>query len=171
MSSMKRSLRSVSASHTLLRVAPGAVLMLALASTATAQDFRKRLSNDDSEIPSAAETIGATSMPIIDGRPLRTPTEDTPAWQTKAKSSTKDEAPSIFTRMSRGTKRFFASTRDAFSIRRTETKSRMVGQHTGWQQTSKPKEKPSWFGSLFAEEKPEPATPQEWLSQPRPKMF
>jgi hypothetical protein len=73
--------------------------------------------------------------------------------------------------MSAGTKRFFASTRNMFRVRSTETKTQFVGQHTGWQQPSKPQKKESWFSSMFAAEQPEPATPQEWLAQPRPKLF
>lgn len=150
----------------------GLVLLLAGTSVGYGQQLGKRRGVDaDSEIPNAMETVGSTSVPIIDGKPLHPSTVDTSARHTSKPATKKGGAkPSFFGRIGASTKRFFTATGEMFSIRRTETKSRML-HNTGWQQPAKPEPKKSWFGSLFEEAKPEPATPQEWLSQPRPKMF
>lgn len=149
----------------------GLAMFLLVPATGYGQTMGKRREADtDSEIPSALE-IGSSSMPIMDGKPLHPPTIDTPARQSKKQPTKKSVSkPSFFGRLGTSTKRFFSATGDIFSFRRTESTSRMV-HNTGWQQPAKPVKKKSWFGSLFEPEKPEPATPQEWLSQPRPKMF
>ncbi|MBX3413041.1 MAG: hypothetical protein KF708_10170 [Pirellulales bacterium] len=146
--------------------------LFAVSSVAYSQQAGKRRSaSSESEIPSAMETLGSSSVPIIDGKPMHPP-----AVESSAKQSTKQAhrmpagKPSWLGRMGTNTKRFFAATGDMFGIRRTETKSRIV-QNTGWQQPVKPQKKKSWFGSLFTPQEEEPATPQEWLAQPRPKMF
>jgi len=148
------------------------MIVLFVGSQAAAQESGKRRTSESSEIPSAAETLGGSSRPLLDGKPLHPDTFDTPARKSKSETTGKSSGgPSILARMSAGTKRFFTSTRNMFRVRSTETKTQFVGQHTGWQQPSKPQKKESWFSSMFAAEKPEPETPQEWLSQPRPKMF
>lgn len=152
-------------------VVAGMALFFFIPANGNSQTLGKRRAADsDSEIPSAVE-IGSSSMPVIDGKPLHPPTVDTPARQTKKQPSKKTVSkPSFLGRIGTSTKRFFSATGELFRFHRTETTSRIV-QNTGWQQPAKPVEKKSWFGSLFEAEKPEPATPQEWLSQPRPKMF
>jgi hypothetical protein len=111
--------------------------------------------------PSTSKT-SSTRTPLLDGKPLRSTSKSRAARQ-----------PSVWGRMTTGTKNFFARTKDALTWD-SEPEPRSGGTHTSWDdpapRLSRKKEEGSSFWNWFGPEEPRPSkTVQGFLSQKRPE--